>query len=61
MFTGIGGNDPELRHYYESMNAWLNKDVLFNDNKTIIRLNTFFRFSRWGITTCTWCSSISSR
>lgn len=48
MFTGIGGNDPELRHYYESMNAWLNKDVLFNDNKTIIRLNTFFRFFSMG-------------
>lgn len=48
MFTGIGGNDPDLRHYYESMYAWLNTDVLFNDNKTIIRLNTLFRFFSMG-------------
>jgi hypothetical protein len=48
MFTGIGGSSPELRHYYESMSAWLNNDVLFNDNKTIIRLNTLFRFLSCG-------------
>lgn len=48
MLTGIGGNDPELRPYYEEMQAWLNKDVLFNDNKTIIRLNAFFRFFSLG-------------
>jgi hypothetical protein len=48
MLTGIDGNAPELRHYYESMNAWLNRDVLFNDNKTIIRLNAFFRFFSCG-------------
>jgi hypothetical protein len=48
MLTGIDGNAPELRHYYENMNAWLNRDVLFNDNKTIIRLNAFFRFFSCG-------------
>lgn len=48
MFTGFGANAAELRPYYESMNAWLNTDVLFNDNKTIIRLNTFFRFFSLG-------------
>lgn len=48
MFTGIGGKDPDLLHYYESMYAWLNADVLFNDNKTIIRLNAFFRFFSMG-------------
>lgn len=48
MFTGIGGDEPSLRHYYVEMQAWLNKDVLFNDNKTIIRLNTFFRFFSCG-------------
>lgn len=48
MFTGIGGNDPALRPYYESMSTWLNTDVLFNDNKTIVRLNTLFRFFSLG-------------
>ncbi len=44
MFTGIGGDAPELRKYYTEMDFWLNKDVMFNDNKTIIRLNVLFRF-----------------
>ena len=48
MFTGIGSDSPELRHYYTTMDAWLNTDVLFNDNKTIIRLNTLFRFFSLG-------------
>lgn len=48
MLTGLGGTSPELRHYYESMSAWLNNDVLFNDNKTIIRMNAFFRFFSCG-------------
>ncbi|MEY4593960.1 MAG: hypothetical protein RIQ47_370, partial [Bacteroidota bacterium] len=48
MLTGIDGNDPELRQYYAQMFAWLNTDVLFNDNKTIIRLNTVFRFFSFG-------------
>lgn len=48
MLTGIDGNAPELRHYYENMATWLNRDVLFNDNKTIIRVNTLFRFFSLG-------------
>ena len=48
MLTGIDGNAPELRHYYEQMETWLNRDVLFNDNKTIIRVNTIFRFFSMG-------------
>ncbi|MFM7217506.1 MAG: hypothetical protein ACKO1U_05765 [Bacteroidota bacterium] len=48
MLTGIGGKSAELTPYYEQMSAWLNKDVLFNDNKTIIRLNAFFRFFSLG-------------
>ncbi len=48
MFTGIGGNHPELRNYYVQMSAWLNTDVMFNDNKTIIRINTLFRFFSLG-------------
>src|SRR5580700_8223423 len=42
MLTGINGNDPDLNSYYNAMNAWNNKDVMFNDNKTIIRLNVLF-------------------
>lgn len=48
MFTGFDGNAPELRHYYVQMNAWLNTDVMFNDNKTIIRLNVLFHFFSMG-------------
>lgn len=48
MFTGIDGNAPELRKYYVEMDAWLNTDVMFNDNKTIIRLNVFFHFFSLG-------------
>jgi hypothetical protein len=48
MLTGIDGDAPELRHYYINMDAWLNNDVLFNDNKTIIRLNTLFHFFSLG-------------
>ncbi len=48
MFTGIDGNAPELRSYYVKMDTWLNIDVLFNDNKTIIRVNTLFRFFSLG-------------
>ncbi len=42
MLTGINGNAPNLDIYYNKMSTWLNKDVLFNDNKTIIRLNVIF-------------------
>jgi len=48
MLTGIDGNAPELRPYYVEMDAWLNTDVLFNDNKTIIRLNVLFHFFSLG-------------
>ncbi len=48
MLTGIGADAPELRPYYEKMNTWLNTDVLFNDNKTVVRINTLFRFFSLG-------------
>jgi hypothetical protein len=44
MFTGINGDSPDLFQYYNQMLAWNNKDVLFNDNKTLIRLNVLFHF-----------------
>lgn len=41
IITGIGDNSPELDRYYSAMRFWLKPyDYhLFNDNKTIIRLN----------------------
>src|SRR5205085_1236733 len=48
MFTGIQGDSPTLVRYYNNMNAWNNKDVLFNDNKTIIRLNVIFHLFSLG-------------
>ena len=48
MFTGIDGKAPELYPYYVKMNSWLNTNLIFNDNKTIIRLNAFFRFFSLG-------------
>ncbi len=48
MFTGIDGKSKELYPYYEKMNSWLNTNLIFNDNKTIIRLNAFFRFFSLG-------------
>ena len=48
MFTGINGDATDLYPYYERMDAWNNKDVLFNDNKTIIRLNIIFHFFSLG-------------
>ena len=48
MLTGIHSDSPELRTYYERMNAWYNIDVLFNDNHTLVRLNAIFHFFSFG-------------
>ncbi len=48
MLTGIDGKSNNLLHYYMEMNSWLNKNTLYNDNRTIVRLNTFFRFFSFG-------------
>ena len=48
MLTGIDGKAPELFPYYEQMNSWLNASPVYNDNRTIIRLNAFFRFFSLG-------------
>lgn len=48
MFTGIDGKAPELYPYYIKMDSWLNTNLIFNDNKTIIRLNSLFRFFSLG-------------
>lgn len=48
MLTGFDDEAPELRSYYERMDAWLNTNLLFNDNRTIIRLNALFHFFSFG-------------
>ncbi len=48
MLTGIDDSAPELFPYYEKMNSWLNTNPFFNDNRTIVRLNAFFRFFSLG-------------
>lgn len=48
MFTGIDAEAEELRSYYIQMDSWLNTNLLFNDNRTIIRLNAFFHFFSLG-------------
>ena len=48
MMTGIGADDPHLSVYYDKMGNWTNTNILFNDNKTVIRLNAFFRFFSMG-------------
>lgn len=43
MLTGIHGDAPELKVYYDSMRNWYNTDLVFNDSRTMIRLNAFLR------------------
>lgn len=50
MLTGIDANSQDLKPYYNSMNNWFkefNYD-LYNDNRTIIRVNAFFRLFSFG-------------
>ena len=42
MLTGIHSDSPELQQYYHRMDTWFNADVLFNDNRTLVRLNAIF-------------------
>jgi hypothetical protein len=48
MQTGVGGRSHDLLHYYMEMNSWLNTNTLYNDNRTIVRLNSLFRFFSGG-------------
>jgi hypothetical protein len=48
MLTGINGSSPELLPYYNRMNAWLNAEVVFNDSKTLVRLNAIFNLFSLG-------------
>ncbi len=48
MLTGIDGKAPELLNYYDSMRNWYNTDLIFNDSRTMIRLNAFLRLFTLG-------------
>lgn len=49
MLSGYHANAPDLeKEYYVNMTAWNNKEMFFNDNRTIIRLNVLFQFISLG-------------
>ncbi len=43
MLTGLDAGNVSLQPYYDSMRNWYNTDLLFNDSRTMIRLNAFLR------------------
>jgi len=44
IFFGVNNGSKECFDICANMNAWNNQDVLFNDNKTLVRLNVLFHF-----------------
>ncbi len=44
MLTGFHAADKDLRPYYDSMLNWYNSEMIFNDSRTMIRLNAVIRF-----------------
>lgn len=48
MLTGIDGRAPELLPYYDEMKNWYNTDLIFNDSRTMIRINAFLRLFSCG-------------
>jgi len=48
MLSGWDGNAPELSHYYDAMLNWYNTDLIFNDSRTMIRINAFLRLFSFG-------------
>lgn len=48
MLTGIDGRAPELLPYYDTMLNWYNTDLIFNDSRTMIRINAFLRLFSMG-------------
>ena len=48
IFFDINSNTQECFNICSQMNAWNNQDVLFNDNKTLVRLNVLFQFFSLG-------------
>lgn len=48
MLTGIDGRASEILPYYDIMKNWYNTDLIFNDSRTMIRLNAFLRLFSMG-------------
>jgi hypothetical protein len=48
IFFDIDSDTNECFNICSQMNAWNNQDVLFNDNKTLVRLNVLFQFFSLG-------------
>jgi len=48
IFFDINSNTKECFNICSQMTAWNNQDVLFNDNKTLVRLNVLFQFFSLG-------------
>ena len=48
MLTGIDGRAPEIVPYYDVMKNWYNTDLIFNDSRTMIRINAFLRLFSMG-------------
>jgi hypothetical protein len=48
IFFNVHSDTKECFEICAQMNAWNNQDVLFNDNKTLVRLNVLFHFFSLG-------------
>lgn len=48
MMTGIGTDADYLQPYYQTMNYWYNRFNVYNDNRTMIKLNALLRFVSLG-------------
>jgi hypothetical protein len=48
MFFGIRSGDPDLFSYYSKMVAWDDSDMMYNDNRIMIRFNCLMRFISFG-------------
>ena len=48
MFSGYHSGDADLFKYYSKMIAWDDSDLVYNDNRIIIRYNCLLRFISFG-------------
>lgn len=48
MISGIGGDLPRLHYYYDNADYWYSSFPLFNDARTVIRLNAVIRLFSFG-------------
>jgi hypothetical protein len=48
MMSGYDAGSTDLFHYYNEMRNWFNSEMIFNDSRTMIRLNVMMRFVAFG-------------